>query len=46
MVLTADPLLPADTRTGARAVPVSDAVLEIRFPDGATEAVTPPAGPG
>ncbi|MFI5794931.1 DUF2264 domain-containing protein [Streptomyces sp. NPDC051677] len=46
VVLTADPLLSADTRPGARAVPVSDGVLEIRFPDGATETVTPAAGPG
>ncbi|WP_331716816.1 hypothetical protein [Streptomyces sp. 3214.6] len=47
VVLSADPLLPADHRAGAHAVPFADGALEIRFfPDGATEAVTPPAGPG
>ncbi|MET7653491.1 DUF2264 domain-containing protein [Streptomyces sp. NPDC005486] len=41
VVLTADPLVSADVRTGAGAVPLSDGTLEVRFPDGTTETVAP-----
>ncbi|MFD9322807.1 hypothetical protein ACFWDQ_35035, partial [Streptomyces sp. NPDC060053] len=44
--LTADPLVAADVRTGAGAVLVSDGALEVRFPDGTTETVTPVPDPG
>lgn len=45
VVLTADPLVAADVRTGAGAVLVSDGTLEVRFPDGTPETVTPVPDP-
>ncbi|WP_405965194.1 DUF2264 domain-containing protein [Streptomyces sp. NBC_00723] len=45
VVLTADPIVAADVRTGAGAFLVSDGTLEVRFPDGTPETVTPMSVP-